>query len=73
MDGRQAAGESAPSRTVWDWLLVAVASAIFVFFAAMARIPQISLRWEPAVLLTAALVVLLLVCGLSLWRTTRFN
>src|SRR5882672_10668067 len=73
MDGRQAAGESAPSRTVWDWLLVAVASAIFVFFAAMARIPQMSLHWGPAALLTAALVVLLLLCGVALWRTTRFN
>src|SRR5690242_3235328 len=30
MDGRQAAGESKPSRTVWDWCLVAGASAIFV-------------------------------------------
>jgi len=73
MDGRQAAGEAAPSRTVWDWLLVAVASAIFVFFAAMARIPQMPLHWGPAALLTAALLVLLLLCGFALWRTTRFN
>lgn len=73
MDGRQAAGESAPSHTVWDWLLVAVASAIFVFFAAMARIPQMSLHWGPAALLTAALLVLLFLCGFALWRTTRFN
>jgi hypothetical protein len=73
MDGRQAAGESAPSRTVWDWLLVAIASAIFVFFAAMARIPQMPLHWGPAALLTAALLVLLLLCGFALWRTTRFN
>ena len=73
MDGRQAAGEAAPSRTVWDWLLVAVASAIFVFFAAMARIPQMSLHWGPAALLTAALLVLLFLCGFALWRTTRFN
>lgn len=73
MDGRQAAGESKPSRTVWDWLLVAGASAIFVVFAAMARVPQISLRFTPAALLTAALLVLLFVCGLALWRTTRFH
>ena len=73
MDGRQAAGEAAPSRTVWDWLLVAVASAIFVFFAAMARIPQMSLHWGPAALLTSALLILLFLCGFALWRTTRFN
>lgn len=73
MDGRQAAGESKPSRTVWDWLLVAGASAIFVVFAAMARIPQIALRFAPAALLTIALLILLFVCGLALWRTTRFH
>jgi hypothetical protein len=31
------------------------------------------LHWAPAALLTAALVLLLVVCGLALWRTTRFN
>jgi drug/metabolite transporter (DMT)-like permease len=73
MDGRQAAGEFAPSRTIWDWLLVAAATAIFIFFATMARVPQMSLHWAPAALLIAALLALLLVCGLTLWRTTRFN
>jgi drug/metabolite transporter (DMT)-like permease len=73
MDGRQAAGERAHSRTLWDWLLVAAATAIFVFFAALARVPQMSIHWGPAALLTAALLVLLLVCGFALWRTTRFN
>src|SRR5947199_6887356 len=52
MDGRQAAGESAPSRSVWDWLLVAAATAIFVVFASMARVPQLSLNLVPAALLT---------------------
>lgn len=73
MDGRQAAGELKPSRSAWDWLLVAGASGIFIVFAAMARIPQISLRLGPAGLLTAALLVLLFVCGFALWRTTRFH
>src|SRR5438309_4522425 len=73
MDGRQAAGESTPTRTVRDWLLVASATAIFVIFAAMARVPQLSLHWGPAAPLTAALLVLLFVCTLTLWRTTRFH
>ncbi len=74
MDGRQAAGELLkPSRSPWDWLLVAAASAIFVIFAAMARVPQMSLHWGPAALLIAALLLLLLICGLALWRTTRFH
>ncbi len=73
MDGRQAAGESAPARSVWDWLLVAVASAVFVFFAALARVPQIPLHWGAVGLLTATLLALLVVCGVALWRTTRFH
>src|SRR5437762_13078596 len=73
MDGRQAAGELAPSRSVWDWLLVAAASAVFMVFATMARVPQMSLHWGPAALLVAALLVLLFICTLALWRTTRFH
>jgi drug/metabolite transporter (DMT)-like permease len=73
MDGRQLPGESNPSRSALDWFLVAAATCVFVIFARMARVPQIPLHWAPALLLTAALVLLFLVCGLALWRTTRFN
>ena len=73
MDGRQAAGESAPSRTVWDWLLVAAATASFVIFATMARVPELSLNWIPAALLTLALLVLLFICTLALWHITGFH
>jgi drug/metabolite transporter (DMT)-like permease len=73
MAGRQSAGEAKPSRSAWDWLLVAVATSIFVILAAIARVPQISLRWWPAAVLSAAILVLLVVCGATLWRTTRFH
>lgn len=73
MDGRQATGEPKPSRRGWDWLLVAGASGIFVVLAAMARVPQMSFHAGPALLLALASLLLLLVCGLALWRTTRFN
>lgn len=73
MDGRQLLGEQKPSRSALDWLLVIAATGVFVFFAVMARVPQISLHWGPAALLTAALFLLLMICGLALWRTTRFN
>jgi hypothetical protein len=39
----------------------------------MARVPQMSLRWGPAALLIAGTLVLLLICGAKLWRTTRFH
>src|SRR5256712_779654 len=73
MDGRQLLTEAKPSRDALDWLLVVLATSLFVIFAAMARVPQLSLHWGPAALLTAALFLLLIVCGLALWRTTRFH
>src|SRR6267154_1078934 len=73
MDGRQAAGELKPSRSALDWFLVAVATGIFAVFAAMARAPRLSFHWGPAAVLSAATLVLLFVCGLKLWRTTRFH
>ncbi|HXY01876.1 MAG TPA: GRP family sugar transporter [Candidatus Limnocylindrales bacterium] len=72
-EGRQAAGEERPSRGTLDWLLVAVATFILVRFAAMARIPKLSFHWGPALALTAALILFLLLCGRKLWRTTRFH
>jgi glucose uptake protein GlcU len=73
MDGRQAAGELKPSRSALDWLVVAVATGIFTVFATMARAPRLSFHWGPAAVLSAATLALLLVCGLNLWRTTRFH
>jgi drug/metabolite transporter (DMT)-like permease len=73
LDGRQCAGEANPSRSIWDWLLVAVATGILVAFALIARVPQISMKWGPAALLIAATLALLVVCGITLYRTTRFH
>ncbi len=73
MDGRQLLGESKPSRSALDWLLVVAATTVFVIFAAIARVPQMSLHRGPAALLTAVLFLFLIACGLALWRTTRFN
>jgi drug/metabolite transporter (DMT)-like permease len=73
MDGRQLIGEPKPSRSALDWLLVIAATSVFIIFGTMARVPQMSFHWPPAALLTAALFLLLIICGLALWRTTRFN
>src|ERR1700686_827333 len=73
MDGGQAAGELKPSRSALDWFVVAVATGIFAVFATMARAPRLSFHWGPAAVLSAATLALLLVCGLNLWRTTRFH
>jgi drug/metabolite transporter (DMT)-like permease len=73
MDGRQSSSEAKPSRTAIDWLLVAAVTAIFVYFGATARLPQIQLNWPAALALSAASLALLIVCGLTLHRTTRFH
>jgi len=73
MDGRQEEGERPPSRTVLDWVLVASATAVFIFFARLASVPQLSFHVTPVAVLVAALLVLLVACGLSLWQNTRFQ
>jgi glucose uptake protein GlcU len=73
MQGSAVEGEVRPSRTLFDWLLVAGVTSIFVICATMARAPAMAFHWGPALLLVAAMLVLLLVCGLTLWRTTRFH
>jgi drug/metabolite transporter (DMT)-like permease len=73
MQGMQVAGESKPSRTLLDWVLVACASGVFVVFASMAHAPEMPFHWTPAVLLIVVTLALLLVCGGALWRTTRFH
>ncbi len=73
LDGRQSPEESAPSRTLIDWILVAVASGVFIYFAWIAKVPDIGADWGPALLLAALSLVLLACCGVYLWRVTRFQ
>src|ERR1700676_2359677 len=73
MQGEDASPERRRVRGPLDWIVVAVATGIFAVFAAMARAPRLSFHWGPAAVLSAATLVLLLVCGLKLWRTTRFH
>jgi hypothetical protein len=56
-----------------DWLLVLVATAVFVGSAALARIPALQIGWGWAAALTLALFGFLVAGGVALWRTTRFG
>src|SRR5687767_8191777 len=73
----RAAGEeltTASHRRTWvDWLVVGVATAILIAFAAIAEAPRIALRWEWAAALTGVMLAILIGSGLTLWRTTRFS
>jgi len=73
LQGMRMAGEIKPARTWVDWMLVVAATIIFMVFAVMAHAPIMSLHWGAAALLITSTLLLLLVCSLALWRTTRFN
>ena len=46
-------GEFAPKRRTIDWVLVAIATGILLAFATIARVPQFSFDWGPALALTS--------------------
>ncbi len=72
-EGRQAANEVRPQRTWIDWLLVIAATSVLIGFATVARVPDLAIRWQPALVLVIISLVLLFICGRKLWRTTRFH
>jgi drug/metabolite transporter (DMT)-like permease len=72
MEGKEKS--EAPFRRTWlDWSLVAGATAIFVAFGALAVIPHMEINWVWLAALTSAMLVVLVACGITMWRTTRFN
>ena len=73
LQGMRMVGEIKPARTWVDWMLVVAATIIFMVFAVMAHAPIMSFHWGAAALLITSTLLLLLVCSLALWRTTRFN
>jgi drug/metabolite transporter (DMT)-like permease len=79
MEGREMsasqsqAGSVRTTRSVLDWLLILVTTALFGILAAMAKLPQIDIAIGWAVVLAAAMLTLLATCGIALWRTTRFR
>jgi glucose uptake protein GlcU len=73
MDGRTSPGEVAPARSAWDLVLIVAATGVFVLFGWMARVPQLALHWGPALILSVVSLGMLAVCGIVIWRTTRFQ
>jgi drug/metabolite transporter (DMT)-like permease len=68
--------ESSATRTrrrPLDWLLVGVATVVFIWFGSLARVPALHVAWGWAAALTLALAVFLVVSGVSLWRATRLG
>jgi len=73
MQGMHLTGETKLPRTLWDGVLVIMATTVFVVFALIGRAPLMAFHWGPAIFLIAATLALLLTCGMALWRTTHFN
>jgi len=66
--------DTAAHRRTWvDWLLVGVATAVLIFFARMARAPQIAANTGWMTLLTITMLAAMIACGFALWRVTRFS
>jgi glucose uptake protein GlcU len=73
MDGRSAAGEVASRRGIVDWILVAAATGVFVYFGSMAGVPRMDFSWVAAGILSVVSLVMLVVCGVVIGRTTGFR
>ena len=66
-------GDSQSGRNWLDWLLVALATTVFVWLAVLARAPKMTLNWNALAALCFVMLILLACCGAALWKVTRFN
>jgi drug/metabolite transporter (DMT)-like permease len=63
-----------PHKRTWvDWTLVAVATAVLLYGASMARARDIAFNGAWTALLVVVMVGGLVACGLAIWKTTRFS
>jgi drug/metabolite transporter (DMT)-like permease len=62
-----------PRRGWWDYLIVAAASAIFIWLGSIAVVPRIPISALSVTLLFAIMLITLALCGWALWKTTRFS
>jgi drug/metabolite transporter (DMT)-like permease len=73
LSGKDAAPPEKRGRSLFDWILVIGATAIFVRLAWLARTPDLALNYAAMGVLCAAMLLLLIGTGLALWKVTRFN
>jgi len=71
--GEHSASASDEKRPWWDFLILALAGAIFAWLAIDVRRPVIAMNLPNTVILTAILFVFLIGCGWMLYRETRFH
>ena len=64
--------QAASKRHWWDYLIVAVAIGLFVWFAASASVPPLAMNMKWVAALCLVLALLLFGAGWVLWKRTRF-
>jgi drug/metabolite transporter (DMT)-like permease len=73
LQGDDPLADETPGRRWWEALVALVAISLFVYLAARASRPALALDLGWTAALGAAALGLLVVCGLLLWKRTRFS
>jgi drug/metabolite transporter (DMT)-like permease len=73
MRGEDVLARQKPRRHWWEAFVGVVAVGIFVWLATFAKPAPIAVNLPWLAILSLATLVLLVVCGLLLWRRTRFS
>jgi drug/metabolite transporter (DMT)-like permease len=60
-------------RSWWDYVIVASALGVFVWFGLMARIPTLTMNYFWVAVLTGLLILAVVTCSWTLWKRTRFS
>ncbi len=71
--GEETAASATPKRRWWEAIVVLGAVAIFIALAAVAGRQEIAFDLPWMAVLSAVSLVFLVVCGMVLWRRTRFS
>jgi drug/metabolite transporter (DMT)-like permease len=73
LEGRDPLADQNPKRHWWEALVVLAAIGVFVFLAAGTVRQPIAIHMGWMAVLAGASVMLLVFCGVQLWRRTRFS
>ncbi len=77
LEGRSASdqetSENGRSHSLLDWIMLGITAIVFVTLFSVARTPMVAFNAGAAVVLLIVMVAILGVCGVVLWKTTKFN
>lgn len=65
--------ERLQTRKWFDWILIAMATTVFVWTGMVARWPSMDVNWPTVAALIVIALTLFASAALALWKVTRFN